>query len=309
MKPLLNILLIVLFPVCTLFAQDCHSRSSAKGGGVKAKKINMEEVKKANRYNPFEDHSSPFNTKKDSTSLRFGFGLNTIVGMNTGQSRLGTNLSWFNNNPASVFEIAGLVGKQHRFVLGGSMAFRRLGSFSISREYRPEDYLPTSKIGGTHALTVTLHEKVRMFTTLLYSEYRLHDFGGGVQAFVRGEFGFTRFSANMTETYKSTCGCEKYPHSEVEAYTSFDAGMGVGLRWENRFLGFKTFVIFRNQTKVGLKQEDSYQNYAPVFNAVNYNFKGDPRPNRFSIQTTPAENRHTYGFVYIQFTLYYILGK
>jgi hypothetical protein len=310
MKPTITFLLIILFSAPQVYAQKCSSskggRSSGSGGGEKVEKIKMPKTR------PFDVNHLENLSEKEYSSFRLGYGVNTIVGMNENQvnTQRSKDLSWFNDRVGHVFDVSGNLGVRKKWTLGFSFGFQKLGNIEHTKTYSPEDYLPSGSLfQGVRPLTPTMKLKARTYSSMLYTEYDFLDFGEHFSSFVRGELGMTIYRAYSEVNYSDTCGCKKVAVSDWEMSTALTAGLGVGLKWEYRFVGVKAFIAYQAQTKVKFKDQGSYANYSFDFDATNYDFQGKPSANKFAILKSGDQVSRSYNPWYIQFMLYFRIGS
>lgn len=315
MKQLVTSALVFLFSLGFghSYAQSCSEGKSSSGksrGGSshshdKTEDITLDPV----RFDP--DRIGNLTPEKHGV-LRFGYGVNTIVGMNQNQvnAMRFRDLSWFNDHVAHVFDVSGSLGSGQKWVLGFSFAYQKLGNFGFSRTYFPEDYLaPGSEHSNTRPLTAKWALKARSYTPSLYTEYNFLKMGTHFSSFLRADIGMTIYRAYMDVHYQDTCGCSKMAVSDWEMATSLNVGLGIGFRWEYRFVGVKALVSYQAQTKVNFKDESAYENYSFNFDAAHYNFNGKPAANKFTIVKSGDQNPLRYDPLYLQFMLYFRLGS
>lgn len=241
--------------------------------------------------------------------FRFGYGINTIIRMDRNQtgSIIMNDLSWYNDNVGHVFDFSGELGSQSRWLLGFSFGFQKLGQMSQSKRYLPEMYMQEGIDFGDFPLEAMFELKARTFTPLLYTEYRFMAPWKGFSGFVRADMGMTIYRAYMEVNYQDSCGCQKVPVSDWEMSTAFHAGFGIGVNWEYRFIGLKTLIGYQMQTKVKFRERDAYENYSFNFNPEQYDFKGNPGGNRFSIQKSGSDVLRSYNPLYFQVMIYFRL--
>ena len=242
--------------------------------------------------------------------FRFGYGINTVLSMN--QTRFGSSksrgLSWFNDRPVHVFDLSGELGSRRNWILGFSFSFQRLGKFNESRTYLPEDYLTGSDLQGTSEFTAGFELKANTYSPMFYTEYSIVNFRKNFSAIVHAEAGLSIYRADMSVSYRDTCGCDKKPVSDWEMSSSFNAGLGLGLKWEYRFIGLKALLTYQSQTKVKFRSQEDYQNYTFDFDAAHYDFKGSPPDSRFSVLKSGDGSARRYNPLYLQVVLYFRIG-
>lgn len=259
----------------------------------------------------FDPNNLSLKDKKQRNALRLGYGMNFIAALNTSLSNSGerSDFSWFKDRPAHVFDLSGSLGATRKWALGGSFGFQKIGNFSSSRTYLPADYLANAnQQEGLQPLDLTLKGKASSYSLLIYTEYEVLRFWKNFNMIARGEIGTTIYRAYMSVNYMDTCGCNKVPVSDWEVSSSFNAGVGLGLKWEYRFVGIKALAVYQSQTKVSFKSRDEYEGYTPQFDATNYNFKGSPGSALFAINKDDSGSARTnYSSFYVQFMLYFNL--
>ncbi|MNV00428.1 hypothetical protein D3C71_905890 [compost metagenome] len=244
---------------------------------------------------------------KRRNAFRFGYGINTIIRMNRSQtgSRLVNDLSWYNDHPAHVFDFSGELGTQSRWLLGFSFGFQKLGQLNQSKIYLPEMDAQEGSDFGNLPLEAKFELKARTFTPLLYTEHRFMAPWKGFSGFVRADMGMTIYRADMKVSYQDSCDCQKIPVSDWEMSSAFHAGFGIGVNWEYRFIGIKTLIGYQMQTKVKFRERAAYENYTFDFNPAQYDFKGSPGDNRFSIQKSGIDTPRSYNPLYFQVMIYF----
>ncbi|WP_300665269.1 hypothetical protein [Fluviicola sp.] len=241
--------------------------------------------------------------------FRFGYGINAIIRMDRNQTGFRTmnDLSWYNDRVGHVFDFSGEMGSRSRWLLGFSFGFQKLGQMNQSKSYLPEEYGQGGSGSENFPLEATFELKARTFTPLLYTEYRFMAPWKGFSGFVRADMGMTIYRAYMEVSYRDSCGCQKVPVSDWEMSTAFHAGFGIGVNWEYRFIGVKTLIGYQMQTKVKFRERDAYENYTFAFDPAQYEFKGNPGDNRFSIQKSGSAAPRSYNPLYFQVMIYFRL--
>lgn len=304
---------ILCLGVQNSYSQNCSGKSSSgRGSRGSSHHSDSESEKITVEPQRFDPNRLNNLTPEKHGVLRFGYGVNTIVGMNQNQvnAMRFRDLSWFNDHVAHVFDVSGSLGASQKWVLGFSFAYQKLGNFGFSRTYLPEDYMaPGSENSSTRPLTAQWAFKARTYTPSLYTEYNFLKMGEHFSSFVRADLGMTIYRAYMDVHYQDTCGCNKMALSDWEMATSLNIGLGIGFRWEYRFVGLKALVSYQVQTKVDFRDENTYSNYSFDFDAAHYNFNGKPAANKFTIVKTGDQNSVKYDPLYLQFMLYFRLGS
>ncbi|WP_343748579.1 hypothetical protein [Fluviicola sp.] len=298
------------------YAQSCSGGKSSSGRSGRSSSSSSHSDEKNKDATPDSERFDPNHmgnlTPEKHGVLRFGYGVNAIVGMN--QNQVNTmrfrDLSWFNDHVAHVFDFSGSLGVSQKWGLGVSFAYQKLGDFAFSRTYQPEDYLgPGSQQTKTTPLTAAWGLKARTYTPSLYAEYNFLKMGAHFNGFVRADLGMTVYRAYMDVHYQDTCGCSKMVVSDWEMASSLNVGLGIGFRWEYEFIGLKALVSYQAQTKVNFRDADTYSNYSFDFDAAHYNFDGRPAANKFTIVKSGDQGLAKYDPLYIQFMLYFRLGS
>lgn len=241
--------------------------------------------------------------------LRLGYGINTIISLNQNQFSSSRNgLSWFNDHPAHVFDLSGELGKRRKWVAGFSFSFQKLGNLLREKTYQPSDYGFVDD-PELNPFTVKFGLKARIYVPQVYTEYSFVNFGKQFSGIIRLEAGLSIYRAHMDVKYKDTCGCEKILASDWDMPVAFNAGVGLGFKWQYRFIGLKALLVYQSQTKVNFRGQEDYSNYSFDFNASNYDFRSIPATSAFTILKSGEETWKRYNPLYLQFMLYFRIGQ
>ncbi|MNY18054.1 hypothetical protein D3C86_1514090 [compost metagenome] len=201
------------------------------------------------------------------------------------------------------------MGAPSKWLIGFSFGFQKLGSITRSETYLPEDYAQGQTDFGTLPLEVKFQLKARTYAPLLYTEYRVLDSWKGFSAFTRFEMGMTMYRASSEISYRDSCDCKKIPVSDWNMSTAFTVGLGLGVKWEYKFIGLKALLTYQVQTKVNFKEREEYEAYSFGFDALDYDFRGGPENSRFTIQKAGENLRRGYNPLYLQVMLYFRIGS
>jgi hypothetical protein len=238
--------------------------------------------------------------------FRIGFSINGILNVNPGSSP-SQGLTWFDHESAYVIDFARELDYDRKWLVGFSFGFQRLAWNLEVRNYFPEEYLSGAYLDGTSDFSLFNKYNASTYSSLIYSEYDLVELDRFI-GFARVETGATVYRSNARITYKDVSGHNQVPVSNREAGTSFNAGFGLGVKYEREVFGLKLALIYQAQTRVRFRSREEYLNYAYDFDASTYDFRGAPDDSKFTISESGDRTGRRYSPLYIQLGIYFPIG-
>lgn len=252
------------------------------------------------------DNDEVSSFEEERRRFYLGFPINGIVKVNPGSSPA-QGTTWFNREPAYLLDFSADLDPWHEWIVGFSFGFQRLANTKESQDFLPEAYLSGADLLSTRTFTMNKELRANTYSPMFYSEYNFVHWDHFI-LYARVETGLTVYGSNARISYKDILGHRQVPFSNRDAATSFNAGVGLGVKRENKLLGFKLGLIYQAQTKVRFRSQEEYLHYSYQFDASQYDFRGVPDDSKFTVLQAGDGTAHRYSPLYVQLGVYFFIG-
>lgn len=271
----------------------------------------------------FPQFNSAPSTKSETNTNNYKFGYGAVAAFNVNNSQLFQSakrgISKKSESIETVNDLA--IGKtsqylemmfpiksQRMIAFGVFSTWNQLDKFSLSQTVFPAaNFHPETSL----SFTWDTHITYKTFTLLAVSDIEILEIAHGVNAFLRGELGFTNYALNTKIGFFDNCGCSQNFLINRTVQTTNTAGLGWGLSLGREWFEIRAIIGYRIHNTIATPTVENIINISSTIDEENYLFDGYPDKGLFSVelpQKMSTLNRKT-NLIYGQVGLSFRIGS